>query len=214
VTGNLVLLGLLAFVSGSLFRAYALSGLPILRMFGTMGIALAGIVGAMSLTQVQVETARAEARRQLQALGPRFRLVPAPGGYAAVGPAGLTYCRFDAMPNYGRQAAVRRRMARSEAAALTVADELRARLSAVGEGDVPLQTALVLLRRRAEAAQTQTSSGSAVLYLNPDSLRQTLDQTHQPELLDAQRRQRLAHLLADRDAAPTITREAAVRATH
>lgn len=214
MTNNLVFLGLLAFVSGNLFRAYAMSGLPVLRMFGTMGIALAGILAAMTLTQAQSEAAREDARRHLKALGPSFRLVPAPGGYVAVGPLGLTYCRFDSMPNYGRPAAVRRRLERSETTALAVTSRLQSRLSMAGHGDVPLQTALVLLRRRAETAQALASRGPAVLYLNPDTLQQALTPGREPELLDAQRRQRLAQLLLERDAAPTIAREPAVRVTH
>lgn len=214
MTGNLVLLGLLAFVSGTLFRAYAMTGIHVLRMFGTMGIALAGIVAAMTLTQAQAESARAEARRQLQSLGPHFRLVPATGGYVAVGPHGITYCRFDAMPNYGRQAAVRRRLERSEAAALAVTASLRARLSAAGHGDVPLHTALVLLRRRADTARSLSRQGSDVMHLNPDTLRQALDPADRPELLDAQRRRRLAQFLVERADAPRAASGTAVRVMH
>ncbi|MGE5590960.1 MAG: hypothetical protein ACM3ZA_10145 [Bacillota bacterium] len=214
MTGNLILLGLLALVSGTLFRAYATTGLHILRMFSTMGIALAGIVAAMTLTQAQAEAARAEARRQLKSLGPDFRLVPAPGGYVAVGPHAITYCRFDAMPNYGRQAAVRRRLERSETAALAVACSLQARLAAAGDGDVPVQAALVLLRRRADTARALSRRGTEVLHLNPDNLRPALDAAGRPELLDAQRRRHLAQLLSERDDARQPSSTAAVRVTH
>lgn len=222
MTGNLALLGLLAFVSGGLFRAYAATGIPVLRMFGTMGIALAGIVAGMALTQGQTEAARAEVRRQLQGLGRDFRVVPASGGYLVVAPSGLFLLRFEAMANYGRGLRAQRRLQQALAAALAAASALRHRLGSAGFAGTSVTPALLLLRRSAATAAellTRSSNGAAVavgdpgggaqpqvrspgggvepqvLLLNPDSLVQALTNRSTPGLLDEDQRRRLAEAL-------------------
>ncbi|MFO7319567.1 MAG: hypothetical protein LOD85_07975 [Clostridia bacterium] len=160
----------LAFVVGALFRLGNELGVAVLRMFGTQGIVIIGILVAVNLKRLQAEDGLRRLEEQLQALPDRVRvqavrgpgrpplwLVEADGRRVLVGTSDLAN-------SVGAGRAWRLLCRRAE----ELAQAARAHGLAPGEATL----ALVLLRRRAAEGQTVEIAGweRPVVVVNPENV--------------------------------------------
>lgn len=169
-----VLLGVLAFVVGTLFRLYGVFQIGFFRMFGTMGIGIIGLYAVSLVARAQVEAGRGELRRALNECGleplelaaptqfgtRREAMAGAPGKVAVIASLGVA--------QHGQRGALRR-LAQAVEDAAAWRGEVEAAFAEDGI-DVDSAAALVLLRRAAGQAEKRIGSAAGVSVLNPEEL--------------------------------------------
>ncbi|HLT59214.1 MAG TPA: hypothetical protein VKZ69_10665 [Limnochordales bacterium] len=153
-----------AFAVGSLFRLYNEFGIGFFRMFGTLGIAVMGMMASRLLTSWQLEAAVKELQRQLAALpeGWRVKAVRGSGptmwqGYL-VGPDRTWAVVTSPVANYSR--------GRGLVRALRQAAQRARALAAEGQQLGPqgaVAPCVVLLRRRADEGARRAVPGILVV---------------------------------------------------
>jgi hypothetical protein len=189
----IVTLAVMALLIGALFRGADETGVRLLKMFGTIGIFLFGVVGTLALNRWQSGTGRRETEAALKSLEPDWLITDwadeggARPDYVLVGPAGVVAICLDDTPQsaWARTAAARLGRARERAA--RAAEWVRGHLA----GDLPVMPLVVLTRR--EAAPTDSADG--VTVLNPDRLAAHVRSLSDRTLLDLPARVRLTRTL-------------------
>lgn len=166
-----IVIGVLAFFAGTLFRLAETAGRPVLQMLGFWVLVGAGLWGASRLRRLQADAGRAEAMRAVAAAGPGWRVAEDDaGGALAVGPAGVCAVVFDDTAAYSRGRRAERRLAAARERAANAARTYQAKLANCGEiCTVPVHAVLVLLRHAASPA-AEPHEGGGVVVLNPEGL--------------------------------------------
>lgn len=196
----LVSLGILAVISGSLFRGAHETGVGLLGMFGTLGIFLFGVIGSMAVGRWQQKAGLRAVQEALGSLAPEYLITdwegqdPTRPDYLVVGPRGLIAICLDHTPQSARPKQAAAALARSRSRALQTLRLLEERLAAAGAGgagEVSRQAEVVLTRRRAEPY----GAGDAVAVVNPEQLAAHIRAISQPAALDRRLRIQLTRLL-------------------
>lgn len=192
-----IVCGVLAFLAGTLFNLSHRLGVAALRMPGVWSLVAIGLIVAREAGRAQAGEARKELRDLLAGLGEEYLTVEAgPALWTVVAPGGVLALTLDAMAQYGRGPLVRRRLERAIREALRAGAAVRAALAGVVAGEPPrVVPALVLLRRRAPAADAGGGADGAAAVVNPEGV-PPLARTLSAGPLDAAARERLAGALA------------------
>lgn len=163
-----LILGVLAFLVGTLFRLGELTGAGLFRMFGYLGMAVTAIIATWMLTRSQERSGRDELRRALESRD-TLRLYRVPEGLhvpwltaeVIVECNGVYYLiTSTTLPNFrGRRYRRRLRSAIEH-------------LSKVGtrDDDFPLRHVIVLLRRRVRDEEQRLAEEYGVTLVNPEGL--------------------------------------------
>lgn len=166
--------GVLAFTVGTLFRLAELSGVPLFRMFGFLGIVLTGILFTYRITSMQMRSGREELLSSLASLpGVKLYQVPAP---------------LPAVPRLVEPEVIAERDGTYYFIASAKLPDFRGRrykrrlrsaivgFSRLGDsgGEFPLRHVLVLLRRRLREDEQELAANHGVLLVNPESLQDVL----------------------------------------
>lgn len=163
-----VILGVLAFAVGTLFRLAEETGVGLFRMFGTMGIGLSGGVAAFTLTRMQQESARTDLHERISSIpDTKAYTVPPELRARAVESVGLLERNDDlyliatsSAPNFrGRRHG---RRVKSEV--------LRLAQCGTGTGEGQLGRILVLLRRSVREDEQNFATAHGVVIANPDTI--------------------------------------------
>ncbi len=199
-------LALIALLIGSLFRAAEQTGVGLMKMFGTLGILLFGVVGTMALTRWQSRSGLKEIEQALKSLEPEWFITDwayqekEKPDYLLVGPGGIVaICLSDvAQSTRARRAASA--VAAGRQRVTRAMDWVRQRLRAaapeledsLGEAvrELPVAGVLVLTRRRAE----EEYSTPEVPVRNPERVVETIRSLWDQERLDRDGRIRLTRL--------------------
>lgn len=163
-----IVLGILAFTVGTLFRLADLSGVALFRMFGFLGVVLIGVILTWMITTWQMRSGRHELYDKLTSI-PGAKLYQVPGKVP--------------VPTLRSEAVVEREGTYYIVASTTLpnfrARRYRRRLQSaiVGFGHFgntddgfPLRHVLVLLRRRVRDDELRFAREHGVTLVNPDSL--------------------------------------------
>lgn len=202
----IITLLVVAFLVGSLFKAADQTGIRILKMFGTIGIFLFGVVGTLALSRWQSREGLKEIDDALKLVEPEgiitdwaFRWDGRPD-YLVVGPGGLVaVCLEDVAQSVGDRRA-REKIVKARERANASVRWLRDRLNGAAPelktplGDliqeIPVVAIVVLSRRR--TVEAYAADGVAVL--NAVQLSNYLRSTFRSTLLDERTRIRLTRL--------------------
>lgn len=162
---------LIAFVTGFLFRMGDQYGIPVLRMFGTWGIAVIGIWGSLILRAIQREDGIRRLEESLRSLGAnveveRVATVGALPVWMLKTPKGKILLGASDVANSVRARRAQRILDR----------HVRAMFKAAWQKGVlapseKVQAALVLLRRAVKGeGRLKTEEGASVALVNPETL--------------------------------------------
>lgn len=201
-----IVLAVMALLVGSLFKAYDQTGVKLMRMFGTLGIALFGIIGTMALTRWQSREGLKEIQSGLKSLEPECLITDwlGQGGgrpdYLVVAPGGIVAVCVEDTPQSAREkraaANIAKGRERVEAAVRWLRDrlneaapELKEPLGAIVR-EMPVGAVLVLSRRKAVGDY----STGGVTVLNPDQLASHIRSLWDTERLDEATRIRLTRV--------------------
>lgn len=151
---SLIVCGVLALLSGALFRLAGSTGIPVLEMLGFWSLVGVGVTAARAAGRQQVAAGRQEVEACLsRLLEPEEQLVPLPalgGGpeepLAVVFRGGVALLVPDPMANYGRGRRALRRLAAGQEKAAALARRVG---EVVPGGARMVYPCVVLLRRRA-----------------------------------------------------------------
>ncbi len=187
----------IAFLVGTLFKAADDTGVRLMKMFGTLGIFLFGVVGTMALTRWQSQSGLKETQEALKQVEPEGFIITdwAQQGagkpdYVLVGPGGVVAVCLEETPGSTRAKKAAVNVAKGRERAQTAVRWVRDRLNTAGQ-DLPVSAFLVMTRRKAE----ETYSAENVAVINPDRLGEHLrSQVSQP-LLDEPARIKLTRIL-------------------
>lgn len=196
-----------ALLIGSLFRAADDTGVRLMRMFGTLGILLIGVIGTLALTRLQSRHGLKAIEKELKSLEPEAVITDwayqgkGRPDYIVVGSGGVVAVCLEEMAQStwkGRaaQKAVRARE-RAQASAHWVTERLKKSTEALPAplGDLLPQVAihsLVILTRRKTLAEY---SAEAVPVLNPEQAAEHVRSLMQADLLDHSARVELTRVL-------------------
>lgn len=196
----LIPLGLVAVLSGSLFRGAHETGVGLLAMFGTLGIFLFGMMGSLAVTRWQQRAGIRAVQEALVSLAPEYLVTdwegrdPTRPDYVVVGPRGLIAIYLDHTPQSTRPKRAAAALARTGVRALQTARLLEGRLTATGSaaaGEVSVRAVVVLTCRRAEP----TEAVDAVAVVNPEQLAAYIRAVSHPTSMDRRMRIQLTRLL-------------------
>lgn len=168
-----LILAVLAFSVGALFRLADVSGVALFRMFGFIGVATMGITVTMLITSLQMNSGRSELAQSILAL-PRVRVYSLPQSLP--------------LPRYVQAEALLERDGTYYVISSTTLPNFRARryrkrvleavqaLSSIGRSDdgIPLKHVLVLLRRRVREDERRVATSLGVILVNPENLADAL----------------------------------------
>lgn len=151
-----------AFIVGSLFRMANEFGVGLFRMFGTLGIAVMGLLATQLLTSWQLEGALRELEALLKALPEGWKVKGARGdsrswqGYL-IGPGRVLAVVTSPVADYARGRGLVRALERAAARAHALAQ--------ARQGAQPATPCVLLLRRRADEEARRSVSGVLVVDL-------------------------------------------------
>lgn len=192
----LIALAVIALLVGSLFQAAEATGVRVMRMFGTMGIAFFGIVGSLMITRWQSRTGLGGVEKALKGLEPDCVITDwahntkGRPDYLVAAPGGLVAICVDETAQSVRSNKAGSRLARARARVQASAQWL---MDAIGEqpgtdsASPPVGALLVLTRRQAEPED----SADGVTVVNPEELAERLAEYRAPGVLDEAARRRL-----------------------
>jgi len=202
-----ITLVIMAVLVGSLFRAADQTGVRLMKMYGTFGIFLFGVVGTMALTRWQSQSGLKETEQALKSLEPDAVLTDwaRQGGdrpdYLIIGPGGAVAVCVDQSPRpLGKRraaASVDRGRVRAAASSRWLEGRLAHAATWLVEPaasltrQVPVSSVLVLTRRHA----TPEESAEGVAVVNPDQLAGHVRSLWARELLDSSARVQLTRAL-------------------
>ncbi|HEY8417490.1 MAG TPA: hypothetical protein VIK93_05595 [Limnochordales bacterium] len=154
-----------AFAVGSLFRLANEFGVALFRMFGTMGIAVMGIMATRIVTGWQLEGALRELQRLLKKLPEGWRVEGARGDHQSwrgylVGPGQALAVVTSPVANYSRGRGLARALQRASAEA-----QAWAAARTPGDDAVVATPCVLLLRRRADDDARRAAGGVMVMDL-------------------------------------------------
>lgn len=165
---RIVVVGVLAFGVGTLFRLGAETGIGLYRMFGTMGIGISGAVAAWTMSRWQTEAGVGSFKERLAGLE-GVKVYSVAGALRTRDVTGELLLERDGtyfliatmnVPNYGG----RRYARRARAAVLTVTRW------GGGFSEGELGRILVYLRRGVRPDEKQFAEEQGVVIINPDEL--------------------------------------------
>lgn len=193
-----IALGVMALLIGSLFQAAETTGIRLMRMFGTLGILLFGIVGTMAISRWQSRAGLQTVEAGLKSLEPECLITDwAHQGkgrpdFLIVAPAGLIAITLDEMPHTVKGARAADRIAKARQRATDSVRWLRDQMTCgFGDGtsvsEIPVSAFVVLLRRQAKPEDTS----EGVTVLNPEELSSKLGGFKVPVTLDERLRIKL-----------------------
>lgn len=195
----LMILSVLAVLTGSLFRGAVETGVGLLGMFGTLGVFLLGVVGSLMAARWQTSAGVREVEEVLLSLAPEY-LITDWGDrgrdwpdYLVVGPQGLTAICLDHTPQSAWALTVGRALERSQERARQTVRLIERRLAegaVEGAEAVPVEAVVVLTRRRAGE-----NLGEGVAAVNPEQLADHIRSASHPAFLDRRTQVRLTRLL-------------------
>lgn len=183
-----------AVLVGSLFRAADETGVRLMRMFGTLGVLVLGVIGTMALTRIQSRQGLKEIEGALKSLEPDAVITDwvyqgrGRPDFLVVGPGGITAICLEEMPQSTWTRVAASKVARGRERSMAAAAWVRERLA---EQAVPVHPLLVLTRRRALPEYTTAE----VPVLNADGVAEQIHSTWQLALLDPGERFRLTRSL-------------------
>lgn len=201
-------LAILALLTGSLFRAAAQTGVGLMRMFGTFGIFLFGVVGSSALHRRQSDQGRKETERALKSLEPEFLITDwsfqkdERPDYLLVGSGELVVVSLDSMPQSSWPALARRALSKAEERAKQSVHWLKERLEDMtgsvgfhqppfrGE-EMPVEGILVLTRRQIPPGY----SVEGLKVINAERLVDYVRSLQHPQRLDESARVQLTRKL-------------------
>lgn len=203
----IITLLIIAFLVGTLFKAADQTGVRLMKMFGTLGIFLFGVVGTMALTRWQSRSGLKDIEERLKQAEPDGLIITdwaQQGGgkpdYLVVGPGGIAAICLEetAGSTRAKRAALNVAKGRERAQAAvrwlrdrlnTSAPDLKAPLGELVQ-ELPVSAVLVMTRRRAE----ESYSAEDVAVINPDRLGDELRNLKNQHLLDEAARIKLTRL--------------------
>lgn len=166
---------LTAFVVGALFRMYSVTGIALYRMFGTLGIVVAGWLAVRIVNSWQLKDATAGMHEVLDALPESWQALErgAPIGILGwqgylVGPDRTLAVTTLPVPNYAKGGSLRRSMNRGFVRARALAETAPPKLVVF-----PVVPCVVLLRRRADE-EARAGAPEDTLVFDLDSLKEYL----------------------------------------
>lgn len=202
---SLYLLPFLAFVIGSLFRMADESHIGFYKMFGTMGIAVAGIIAVIALNRWQIEQSWARLDRELASLMDgsgrlavvgRSPLAPPLIDRIIIGPQGLWVLAGCDLPQYAGAQKARRKIAVNIAHLKAASAELTERLRLYIPQGEWVRPCLVLLRRLPTSQETEWANGCTLV--NPEQVNGLCSTDESAEGLSREAREEIrAWLLGD-----------------
>jgi hypothetical protein len=204
VRAYLIALAVIALLIGSLFQAAEATGVRVMRMFGTMGIALFGIVATMMIVRWQSRTGLGDVERAIKSLEPEglisdwaFQGRGRPD-YLVVAPAGIIAICLDETAQAVREKKAVHRIAKGRERVKESVRWLRDRMGTgltLGDGvrELKVGAYLVLLRRKARPED----SADDVAVVNPEELAERLAGFRAPAVLDHQARIKLTRHFRD-----------------
>jgi hypothetical protein len=196
----------MALLIGSLFRAAEDTGVRLMKMFGTIGVLLFGVVGTLAITRWQSRQGLKEIESALKSLEPEFLITDwsyqgeGKPDYLLVGPFGLVAVTLDDTPQSTRKKSAEQKVARARERAVAAGRwvqkqlaELSSRGKDLPEGlqDLPVVPLLVLTRRRAEPSD----SAEDVTVLNAEGLARHIRSLSDEDRLDSPARIKLTRML-------------------
>lgn len=203
----LIGLTIMAVLVGTLFRAAEQTGIPLMRMFGTFGIFLFGVVGTMALGRLQSRSGLREIEAALKSLEPEWVVTDwayqgkGRPDYLVIGPGGAVAICLDETPQSAWARRAEASIARGRAKAEVAAGWVQQQLSAAANGiqgplagqvtGLPVSPVLLLNRRRAVPGY----SAEGVPVLNAEELAAHIQSLAQGERLDQQGRIKLTRVL-------------------
>lgn len=192
-----------AFLIGSLFKAADETGVRLMKMFGTLGILLFGVVGTLALTRWQSREGLKTLEAALKSLEPEhlitdwaFRGEGRPD-YLVVGPAGLfAVCLEDVSQSVGAKRATAR-IAKGRERTLKATEWLRSHLTEASSvpdqaqgticTEIAVKPVLVLLRRRL----VSECVADGVTVVNAEQLAESIGGAHEQQMLDEAARRKI-----------------------
>lgn len=166
-----LIVGVLAFGAGALFRLSKTMGIPALQMLGFWLLVALGLIVARALRHQQSAAGRAQVAAILSAAEGWRVAGSSPESAVVVGPGGVGVLVFDEMADYGRGPRARRRLAAARERAASSAGVARAVLAGCeAAAGVPVHPCLVLLRRRAPESDDGLRQPGEVAMVNPEGV--------------------------------------------
>ena len=205
----IITLLLLALIIGSLFKAADQTGVRLMRMFGTIGIFLFGVVGTMALSRWQSQQGLNQTETALKSLEPEaiitdwaFQGKGRPD-FLVVGPGGIAAICLDETPQSTAatraEASVAKNRDRVQESVRFVRDrllgasaEVKASLGDLMD-EVPVAAVLVMTRRRA----LPEYAAGGVTVINDNQLAEHVRSLWDRELLDERTRIKLTRVLRE-----------------
>jgi hypothetical protein len=204
VRAYLIALAVIALLIGSLFQAAEATGVRVMRMFGTMGIAFFGIVATMMIVRWQSRTGLGDVERAIKSLEPEGLITDwafqgrGRPDYLVVAPAGIIAICLDETAQAVREKKAVHRIGKGRERVKESVRWLRDRMGTgltLGDGVTELKVGayLVLLRRKARPED----SADDVAVVNPEELAERLAGFRAPAALDQQARIKLTRHFRD-----------------
>jgi hypothetical protein len=178
-----IVAGVLAVVSGALFRGAAVTGNPFFEMGATIGLVLVGATAIGGVVRWQSSQGHKEVESALLSLGDSFIITdwasakgPVPE-YLLVAPAGIVCVLTDDMADGLPDTRAQQRLAAAAQRCRTAVQWVQEHAGL--EPDIPVQSVLVLTRRKADNVAAE-----GISVLNPEHLAGHLKRYETPVRLD------------------------------
>lgn len=205
----IVTMFIIAFLVGTLFKAADQTGIRLMKMFGTIGIFLFGVVGSLAVSRWQSRTGLKEIEAALKSLEPEFLITDwayRGGGrpdYVLVGSGALVAVCLEEVAQTSRAKSAEGKIAKSRLKVQDAVRWLRDRIRIAAPDlkaplgnllqEMPVAAVVILARRK--ALPEYTADGVAVL--NADQLAAHLRALNERAFLGESERIKVTRLLRE-----------------